>query len=136
MHEFPHKIVCLEFSWWELFSSPCFSFTPGNILCLVFPPWLAGLGVFLVGMLLVGMGVQSWGGGGDCASDPKALCDQVVESKLPFGAFKCIGLGFFVLMTIVLIELFGSQFMRSCDIAIALLFGCLLAAIATDHNGD
>lgn len=113
-----------------------FSFIPGHILRRVFPPWLAGLGVFLIGVSLVGVGVQSWGGGGDCAADPDALCSQVGESELPYGSSEYIGLGFFVLTTIVLIELFGSQFMRSCGIAIALLLGYLLAAITTDRNGD
>jgi NCS2 family nucleobase:cation symporter-2 len=37
-------------------------------------------------------------------------------------------------MTIVL-ELFGSPFLRSCQVAIALLLGYLLAAITSDETG-
>lgn len=112
------------------------SFVPGRILRRVFPQWLAGLCVFLIGVNLTAVGVKSWGGGGDCAGDPMALCSQVGDSKLPFGSSEYLGLGFFVMSTIVLIELFGSPFLRSCGIAIALLLGYVLAAITTDRNGD
>jgi xanthine/uracil permease len=102
----------------------------------VFPQWLAGLCVFLIGVNLTKVGVQSWGGGGDCAGDPNALCSQVGDSQLPFGSSGYLGLGLFVVSTIVLIELFGSPFLRSCGIAIAPLLGYVLAAITTDRNSD
>lgn len=112
-----------------------FSFIPGPTLRRIFPTWLAGLGVFLIGLNLTGVGVNSWGGGGDCYADPDAVCSQVGNSKLPYGSSEYIGLGFFVLTMIVFIELFGSQFLRSCGIAIALLIGFLVAAVSTDRNG-
>ncbi|KAG7340888.1 xanthine permease [Nitzschia inconspicua] len=113
-----------------------FSFIPGRILRRVFPPWLAGLGVFLIGVNLTGSGVRSWGGGGDCAPSPDLECTQVGQSNLGFGSAEYVGLGFFVLSTICFIELFGSPFFRSCGIAVALLMGYVLASITTDRNGD
>jgi NCS2 family nucleobase:cation symporter-2 len=112
------------------------SFIPGPMLRRIFPKWLAGLCVFLVGLSLTGVGVQSWGGGGDCAGDLSANCTQVGKSQLPFGSGEYVGLGFFVMTVIVIFELFGSPFLRSCGIAIALLLGYLLAAITEDRNGD
>ena len=113
-----------------------FAFIPPRFLHRAFPSWLAGLVVFLIGVSLVGVGVQSWGGGGDCAFDPEAVCTQVGDSELPFGSPEYVGLGFLVMSTIVLIELFGSPFLRSCGIAIALLFGYLIASVTSDRNGD
>lgn len=54
-----------------------FSFIPGPILRKIFPPWLAGLGVFLIGVSLVGVGVEQWGGG--CS--PNTVCN-VGQSNL------------------------------------------------------
>jgi len=113
-----------------------FSFIPPRFLRRIFPSWLAGLGVFLIGVSLVGVGVQSWGGGGDCAGNLTAACSQVGDSKLPFGSPEYIGLGFLVMSTNVLVELFGSPFMRSCSVAIALLFGYFIASVTADRNGD
>ena len=96
---------------------------------------LTSLHLYL-GVSLVGVGVQSWGGGGDCAANPDSLCTQVGESQLPYGSAEYIGLGFLVMTTIVVLELFGSPFIRSCSIAFGLLFGYLIAAVTTDRNGD
>ena len=108
-----------------------FSFIPGPWLRRIFPSWLAGLGVFLIGLSLVGVGVQQWGGGDDCYLNPGEPCTQVGNSHLPFGSAEYIGLGFLVLSTIVIIELFGSPFLRSCGIAIGLLFGYVIAAVTS-----
>ncbi|EFN55989.1 hypothetical protein CHLNCDRAFT_145360 [Chlorella variabilis] len=48
---------------------------------------------------------------------------------LPFGSAAFIGLGFAVFSMIVILELFGSPFMR--NVIIALLFGYMIAGIAT-----
>lgn len=37
---------------------------------------------------------------------------------------------------IVVIELFGSVFMRSCSFAIALLIGYMISSFTVDRNGD
>jgi uric acid-xanthine permease len=38
-------------------------FIPAPTLQKILPPWIAGLAVFLIGVNLVGVGVQAWGGG-------------------------------------------------------------------------
>lgn len=38
-------------------------FIPGPILQRILPPWISGLAVFLIGVSLVGVGVEAWGGG-------------------------------------------------------------------------
>ena len=58
------------------------------------------------------------------------------DSNLPFGSGDCLGLGFFVIYAIVLFELFGSPVMRSCQMAISLLLGYLLASLTSGWNGD
>jgi uracil-xanthine permease len=108
-----------------------FSFIPGPILRKIFPPWLAGLGVFLIGVSLVGVGVEQWGGG--CS--PNTVCN-VGQSNLLYGSSEYLGLGFLVMCTIVFLELFGSPFLRSCSIAFALLFGYLISALTSDRNGE
>lgn len=111
-----------------------FAFIPPSTLRRIFPAWLAGLGVFLIGLSLVGVGVQQWGGGDDCYANGGA-CTQVGQSTLPWGSTEYFGLGFLVLTTILVIELFGSPFMRSCGIAFGLLFGYLIAAFTTVRFG-
>eukprot|EP00980_Cylindrotheca_fusiformis_P021801 scaffold8638_cov77-Cylindrotheca_fusiformis.AAC.3 len=111
-----------------------FSFIPGPYLRRIFPTWLAGLGVFLIGISLVGVGVQQWSGGDGCRGTGEGC--GVGESKLPFGSGEYLGLGFFVMVCLILIELFGSPFLRSCSIAFALLLGYLVAGVTRDRNGD
>lgn len=97
------------------------AFIPPKILRRVFPSWLAGMGVFLIGVNLVGVGVSQWG---------------TKVTTLPEGSSEYIGLGFFAMCTMIVMELFGSHFVRSCSIAIAILIGYALSAITTDRNGD
>jgi uracil-xanthine permease len=53
---------------------------------------------------------------------------------LPFGSPEYVGLGFSVVFMLILVELFGSPFMKNCNVIIALLFGYMCAGAAT-HNG-
>eukprot|EP00873_Tetraselmis_striata_P000948 jgi/Tetstr1/421212/TSEL_001117.t1 len=111
------------------------SFIPPRYLRKIFPPWISGLTIFLIGASLIGSGVKAWGGGTFCADNPAFGCG-VGESSLKYGAASFIGLGFFVMVMTIVLELFGSPFLRSCQVAIALLLGYLLAATTTDYNGD
>lgn len=111
-----------------------FSFIPAHYLRRIFPTWLAGLGVFLIGVNLLGVGVQQWGGGGECLASGEGC--GVGDSDLPFGSGEYLGLGFFVVFLIILFELFGSPFMRSCGIAFALLIGYIVASFTTDRDGN
>uniref|UniRef100_A0A061SFW1 Nucleobase:cation symporter-2, NCS2 family n=1 Tax=Tetraselmis sp. GSL018 TaxID=582737 RepID=A0A061SFW1_9CHLO len=111
------------------------SFVPTRFLRAVFPPYISGLTIFLIGASLVGSGVNNWGGGAFCANNPGAGCG-VGQSGLPFGSPAYFGLGFFVVVVTLGLELFGSPFMRSCQVALGLLIGYILAAVTTDSNGD
>jgi len=57
-------------------------------------------------------------------------CGDNGEVFLPFGAAEYVGLGFVVFMFLLLTEIFGSPFVRNCQVAIALLLGFAVAAIA------
>ncbi|GAB4815854.1 hypothetical protein N2152v2_002900 [Parachlorella kessleri] len=61
-------------------------------------------------------------------------CDGNGNVKLPFGSPVYVGLGFASFSMLVIIELFGSPFLRNCSVIVALLFGYFLAAV-TRHDG-
>jgi xanthine/uracil permease len=105
-----------------------FSFMPLHWITLLFPPLVTSITVMLIGIALVGTGMKYWGGGAVCAEMIWKEHDQVVDQNLIFpppfpqcangdvslsyGAPQLIGLGFSVLVALVLIELFGSVFMK------------------------
>ena len=127
------------------------SFIPTRILRAIFPPYISGLTIFLIGASLIGSGVrvsllcslelllpdvvppvalsdprspkrrrdccvlQDWGGGTFCQTNPGFGCG-VGESNLTYGAPSYWGLGFFVVVVTLILELFGSPFMRSCQV--------------------
>lgn len=105
------------------------AFIPPPTLKKIFPAWLAGMGVFLIGVNLVGVGFLQWGGACD------GIC-TVGESTLPYGSTEYVGLGFFVMCCLIFLELFGSPFIRSCSIALAILIGYFVASLTSDRNGD
>ncbi|KAI5286926.1 hypothetical protein KEM54_006379 [Ascosphaera aggregata] len=112
----------------------CLSFIPSKALKKLFPPLVTGPVVLLIGVHLIGSGLQDWAGGsGDCSSHPAtgmySLCPHVgAPQAAPWGSAQFIGLGFLVFMVIILCERFGSPIMRSCNIIIGLLVGCIVAA--------
>merc|ERR1719223_303587 len=77
--------------------------------------------------------MKYWGGGVVCAEAgfPCAAGDV----SLPYGSPELIGLGFSVLCFLVVIELFGSTFMKNCNVILALLFGYFVAGVS-DYQGD
>lgn len=97
------------------------AFIPPANLRRIFPPWLAGMGVFLIGVNLTGVGVTQWGGPG---------------MPLPYGSAEYIGLGFFSMTILILLELFGSPFLRSTSVALAILIGYLLSSFTEDRDGN
>jgi uric acid-xanthine permease len=58
-------------------------------------------------------------------------CGDNGEVSLPFGAAEYVGLGFSVFTFLVVTEMFGSPFVRNCQVAIALLAAFAVSAIAT-----
>lgn len=132
------------------------SFVNPQILRHVFPPVVTGPTVFLIGAALTGVGLRYWAGGaGPClttsnlrgllGSLPSDRVNQIITDlnldifqqcptvfanrNYAWGNFRWIGLGFFVFAVIVLIELFGSPFLRNTQIVVGLVSGIILSAI-------
>jgi len=55
-------------------------------------------------------------------------CTNNGQVVLPFGAAEYVGLGFIVFLFLILTEIFGSPFIRNCQVAIALLIGFAISA--------
>ncbi|GAQ90200.1 xanthine/uracil transporter [Klebsormidium nitens] len=116
------------------FTMVLISFLPEKAINRIFPPWIAGVTVFVGGVSLVGVGLSNWGGGTGC-TDGKTLCKGNGGVELLFGNANYIGLGFIVFASIIIIELFGSPFMRNVQIMAGFLIGYLVAALAR-HDGQ
>jgi len=128
------------------------SLLPIRRIKLIFPPIVTSITVILIGVSLTGTGMKYWGGGAVCAEmgwkthsqitsqeditfgPPFPTCTNGETSEL-YGAPQYIGLGFSVLCFLVFIELFGSVFMKNCNVILALLFGYMIAGL-TDLDGD
>jgi uracil-xanthine permease len=59
---------------------------------------------------------------------PTSYC-SAGQTSLGYGSSEYIGLGFTVLCALVIIEMFGSVFMKNCNVIIALLIGYLVAGV-------
>ena len=112
----------------------CFAFLPLTILKSIFPPVVTSITVILIGVALTGTGMKYWGGGAVCADmvwkEHSAIANSQVEIDplkdfgnpsylcfngdvaLGYGHAEFIGLGVSVMVMLVLIELFGSVFMK------------------------
>ena len=137
-------LCCLS----ELF----FSFLPVAYIKRLFPPLITSITVVLLGIALVGTGMKYWGGGVVCAEMGWKIHSQIVnydpplslpppspfcsngETSLYYGTAAYVGLGFSVLCSLVVIEMFGSVFMKNCNVIIALCIGYIIAAV-TNYNG-
>ncbi|KAH6640057.1 putative purine permease [Truncatella angustata] len=108
------------------------SFVPSKILNKMFPKVVTGSLLLLVGVYLVGNGMNNWGGSSNCHGGVGyyTLCPDISAPRpLPWGDPKLIGLGFTVFVTIVFVEQFGAPLMKSASIIIGLLVGCLVSAL-------
>ncbi|KAL2652908.1 hypothetical protein R1flu_021036 [Riccia fluitans] len=117
------------------------SFAPRKFYTKVFPPIVTGPFIIIVGVNLVATGFSQWGGGTTCASQvltSKVLCDGNGDVVLPFGDAHYIGLGLSVIAAILLVELFGSPFLRNSQVVIGLLVGMIVASTVhvTKCEGD
>ena len=63
-------------------------------------------------------------------------CCEAGDVALPFGSPELVGLGFSVVCMLVLVELFGSPFMKNCNVIIALLFGYFVAGVSEKCVGS
>lgn len=125
------------------------SFLP-KMVKRVFPPIVTAITVMLIGVALTGTGMKYWGGGVVCAEMGWQTHGKVVaaqeqygfgfgppfptcangDTSYFYGDARYIGLGFSVLSFLVVIEMFGSIFMKNCNVVLALLFGYMVAGLA------
>lgn len=111
------------------------SFVPPKKLRKIFPPIVTGLTVVMIGVSLIGKsGFLNWGGGSNgCAARPAApsifeLCPTIyAKGAKKWGSPQYLGLGFLSFVTIILVEIFGSPFMRNASIIIGLVVGMIVA---------
>jgi xanthine/uracil permease len=122
------------------------SLIPIRFIHRLFPPLVSSITVILIGVALTGTGMKYWGGGVVCAEMiwkehsqtegkdvfflPSPTC-QNGEVFLGYGSAEFIGLGFSVMVFLVFIELFGSVFMKNCNVILALLFGYFVAGVSS-----
>ncbi|KAF8067194.1 uapA [Scenedesmus sp. PABB004] len=133
------------------------SFMPYKALRRTFPPIVTGVTIFLIGAKLVATGFKYWGGGVFCGENYKHLpaptldclipgpngttvtapcfnaniapmCRDNGEVVLPYGSGPYVGMGLLVFLSIIIIEMFGSPFMRNASLVLALLIGIAVAA--------
>ena len=60
----------------------------------------------------------------------KATCDGNGDVIKAFGSPEYVALGFSVVLMLILVELFGSPFMKNANVIIALLFGYFVAGVS------
>ena len=123
-----------------------FSCLPVHHIKRIFPPLVTSITVILIGVALVGTGMKYLGGGTVCAEmvwkehgqldevdgvpfTPSPICNNG-DVALGYGSPEFVGLGFSVMAALVFIELFGSVFMKNCNVIIALLFGYFVAGVS------
>ncbi|KAF9112789.1 hypothetical protein BGX27_002790 [Mortierella sp. AM989] len=105
------------------------SFLPPRVLKKVFPPIVTGVTVMLIGVHLVTSGMSQWGGGnGPCRTNPNINCPSNTSPRAaPWGDAQWIGLGFLVFSVIILVEFFGSPFMKNAQVVLGLAIGMIVA---------
>lgn len=106
------------------------SLVPPRLLNKIFPKIVTGSLLLLVGVYLVGNGMQNWGGSVNCNGGTGfyALCPNIAAPKpLAWAHPKLIGLGFSVFVSIVIVEQFGSPLMKSAAVLIGLAVGCTIS---------
>ncbi|KIW10668.1 hypothetical protein PV08_11632 [Exophiala spinifera] len=106
------------------------SLVPPSLLNKIFPKVVTGSLLLLVGVYLVGNGMQNWGGSSNCNGGEGfyALCPSVAAPKpLPWADPKLIGLGFSVFVSIVIVEQFGAPIMKSMSVLLGLAVGCAIS---------
>jgi uracil-xanthine permease len=113
------------------------SLLPTNVLKRVCPPYVLGVTVMLIGVQLTGAGIRFWGGGVGCSRSPSAdnPCLGNGNVELGYGSGPYVALGFCVFLIFLVVEIFGSPFMRNTMVIWGLLGGYAIAALAS-HEGN
>ena len=106
------------------------SLVPPRLLNKIFPKTITGSLLLLIGVYLIGNGMQNWGGSSNCngGTGYYALCPSIDAPKpLPWAHPKLIGLGFSVFFSIVLVEQFGAPLFKSASVLVGLAVGCAIS---------
>lgn len=113
------------------------AFIPQKILKRVFPPYVLGVTVMLIGVQLTGAGIKFWGGGVGCSRNPSAdnPCPGNGEVMLGYGSGPYVAMGFTVFLIFLVVEIFGSPFVRNTMVIWGLLGGYAIAALSS-YEGD
>ena len=110
-------------------------FVPAKILKKLFPPMVTGPVIILIGASLVSTGMENWGGGSDCY--PDAMCNTSNPShSYVWGSGRWVGIGFSVVVAIILCDRFGAPIMKSCSVAIGLVVGSIVAGACGYFNHE
>lgn len=116
------------------------SLLPTSFIRKAFPPVVTGVCITLIGAGLITTGISYWGGGVFCRTEQFSrvpafgspqLCTGNGEVVLGYGAPEYVGLGATVIISLILIQMFGSPFMKSTSVIISLFVGYVVAAAAT-----
>lgn len=122
-------MVCV---WLEAF----IAFLPSKVLKRMFPTYVLGVTVTMIGIQLTGAGIRFWGGGVGCSRNPaEAICPGNGEVRLGYGSGPYVAMGFAVFLIFLAVEIFGSPFMRNTMVIWGLLGGYFIAALS-EHEGD
>lgn len=113
------------------------SIIPYKILKRVFPPYVLGVTVMLIGVQLTGAGIKFWGGGVGCSRNPSAdnPCPGNGEVMLGYGSGPYVAMGGTVFLIFLIVEIFGSPFARNTMVIWGLLGGYAIAALSS-YEGD
>ncbi|TIB97497.1 putative purine permease [Wallemia mellicola] len=102
------------------------SLLPSKVIKRICPRVVSSTVIIMIACNLIqSSGFVNWAGGSDCTT---ACPSADAPRPLPYGAIEFIGLGFLAVLTILFVEIFGSPFMKSGSLIIALAVGSIVAA--------
>ena len=118
--------------WLEAF----IAFVPSKTLKQIFPTYVLGVTVTMIGVQLTGAGIRFWGGGVGCSRNPNdAICPGNGDVRLAYGSGPYVAMGFAVFLIFLVVEIFGSPFMRNTMVIWGLLGGFFIASLS-EHDGE
>ncbi|KAI8578608.1 hypothetical protein K450DRAFT_176210 [Umbelopsis ramanniana AG] len=109
------------------------SFLPPKVMKRIFPKSVTGVVLTVIGASLIVSGMKNWAGGSSpCIDRPDsgifALCPTIyAPNAQKWGSPAYIGLGASVFITIIIVEIVGSIFLKNTSVVIGLLVGCAIA---------
>ncbi|CAO3647030.1 unnamed protein product [Cunninghamella blakesleeana] len=118
------------------------SFLPPKAIKLMFPKIVSGIVLIVIGVTLLGSGFENWAGGsGPCmarpTSGPFMYCpSNAAPHAQKWGSPVNFALGASVFVTILVMELVGSVFLKNVSVALGLIVGCIIAGAIGMFDGS